>query len=57
MYQGRRRASYSMSRSSSRGSGSLSVQVREADLVPHVSGRFALCCKDGPVFALDEVRW
>ena len=25
--------------------------------VPHVSGRFALCCKDGPVFALDEVRW
>jgi dihydroorotate dehydrogenase electron transfer subunit len=25
--------------------------------VPHVSGRFALCCKEGPVFALDEVRW
>jgi dihydroorotate dehydrogenase electron transfer subunit len=25
--------------------------------VPHVAGRFALCCKDGPVFALDEVRW
>jgi len=25
--------------------------------VPHVSGRFALCCKDGPVFRLDEVRW
>ena len=25
--------------------------------VPHQSGRFALCCKDGPVFALDEVRW
>lgn len=25
--------------------------------VPHVGGRFALCCKDGPVFALDEVRW
>jgi dihydroorotate dehydrogenase electron transfer subunit len=25
--------------------------------VPHVSGRYALCCKDGPVFALDEVRW
>jgi dihydroorotate dehydrogenase electron transfer subunit len=25
--------------------------------VPHVSGRFALCCKEGPVFRLDEVRW
>jgi dihydroorotate dehydrogenase electron transfer subunit len=25
--------------------------------VPHVEGRFALCCKDGPVFRLDEVRW
>ncbi len=25
--------------------------------VPHVSGRYALCCKDGPVFRLDEVRW
>ena len=25
--------------------------------VPHVSDRFALCCKDGPVFRLDEVRW
>jgi len=25
--------------------------------VPHVSGRFALCCKDGPVFRFDEVRW
>ncbi|HEX9799688.1 MAG TPA: dihydroorotate dehydrogenase electron transfer subunit [Thermoanaerobaculia bacterium] len=25
--------------------------------VPHVAGRFALCCKDGPVFRLDEVRW
>jgi dihydroorotate dehydrogenase electron transfer subunit len=25
--------------------------------VPHASGRFALCCKDGPVFRLDEVRW
>jgi dihydroorotate dehydrogenase electron transfer subunit len=25
--------------------------------VPHVSGRYALCCKDGPVFGLDEVRW
>ena len=25
--------------------------------VAHVSGRWALCCKDGPVFALDEVRW
>lgn len=25
--------------------------------VPHVSGRYVLCCKDGPVFALDEVRW
>ena len=25
--------------------------------VPHVSGRFALCCQDGPVFRLDEVRW
>lgn len=25
--------------------------------VPHVSGRYALCCRDGPVFRLDEVRW
>ena len=25
--------------------------------VPHVDGRWALCCKDGPVFGLDEVRW
>ena len=25
--------------------------------VPHVSGRFVLCCKDGPVFRFDEVRW
>jgi len=25
--------------------------------IPHVSGRYALCCKDGPVFRLDEVRW
>jgi dihydroorotate dehydrogenase electron transfer subunit len=25
--------------------------------VPHVDGRYALCCKDGPVFRLDEVRW
>jgi dihydroorotate dehydrogenase electron transfer subunit len=25
--------------------------------VPHVEGRYALCCKEGPVFALDEVRW
>ena len=25
--------------------------------VPHLAGRFALCCKDGPVFRLDEVRW
>jgi dihydroorotate dehydrogenase electron transfer subunit len=25
--------------------------------VPHRSGRYALCCKDGPVFRLDEVRW
>jgi dihydroorotate dehydrogenase electron transfer subunit len=25
--------------------------------VPHISGRFALCCKEGPVFRLDEVRW
>lgn len=25
--------------------------------VPHTSGRFALCCKDGPVFATDEVVW
>jgi dihydroorotate dehydrogenase electron transfer subunit len=25
--------------------------------VPHVSGRFALCCKEGPVFRLGEVRW
>ncbi len=22
-----------------------------------VDGRFALCCKDGPVFAFDEVKW
>lgn len=25
--------------------------------VPHTSGRWALCCQDGPVFALDEVCW
>ena len=25
--------------------------------VPHVEGRYALCCRDGPVFRLDEVRW
>jgi dihydroorotate dehydrogenase electron transfer subunit len=25
--------------------------------VPHVEGRWALCCKDGPVFGFDEVRW
>lgn len=25
--------------------------------VPHVSGRWALCCQDGPVFGLDEVCW
>lgn len=25
--------------------------------VPLVSGRFGLCCKDGPVFAFDAVRW
>jgi dihydroorotate dehydrogenase electron transfer subunit len=25
--------------------------------IPHASGRFALCCKDGPVFRLDEVLW
>ncbi len=25
--------------------------------VPHVEERYALCCKDGPVFRLDEVRW
>jgi len=25
--------------------------------VAHASGRWALCCKDGPVFGLDEVRW
>ena len=25
--------------------------------VPHADGRWALCCKDGPVFRLDEVRW
>jgi dihydroorotate dehydrogenase electron transfer subunit len=25
--------------------------------IPHESGRFALCCKDGPVFRLDEVIW
>lgn len=25
--------------------------------VPHVDGRWALCCTDGPVFGLDEVRW
>jgi len=25
--------------------------------VPHVDGHFALCCKDGPVFRFDEVRW
>lgn len=25
--------------------------------VPHVDGRYVLCCKDGPVFDLAEVRW
>lgn len=25
--------------------------------VPHVEGRWALCCKEGPVFDFDEVRW
>lgn len=25
--------------------------------VPHVDGRYALCCKDGPVFRFDEVLW
>lgn len=25
--------------------------------VPLVSGRFGLCCKEGPVFAFDAVRW
>ena len=25
--------------------------------VPHVDGRWALCCTDGPVFRFDEVRW
>jgi dihydroorotate dehydrogenase electron transfer subunit len=25
--------------------------------VPHVAGHYALCCKDGPVFAFDEVSW
>lgn len=25
--------------------------------VPHVSGRYALCCKEGPVFRFEEVRW
>lgn len=25
--------------------------------VPHVSGRWALCCQDGPVFSFDEVCW
>jgi dihydroorotate dehydrogenase electron transfer subunit len=25
--------------------------------VPHRDGRFALCCQDGPVFELGEVRW
>ncbi|MEE2775770.1 MAG: dihydroorotate dehydrogenase electron transfer subunit [Acidobacteriota bacterium] len=25
--------------------------------VPHVEGRWALCCKDGPVFGFSEVRW
>ena len=25
--------------------------------IPHVDGRFVLCCKDGPVFDLAEVRW
>jgi dihydroorotate dehydrogenase electron transfer subunit len=25
--------------------------------VPHVDGRYALCCKDGPVFRFDEVVW
>ncbi len=26
-------------------------------VVPHADGRWALCCKEGPVFRLDEVRW
>ena len=26
-------------------------------VVPHTSGRYALCCKEGPVFAFDEVDW
>lgn len=25
--------------------------------VPHVDGRYRLCCKDGPAFDLDEVVW
>ncbi len=25
--------------------------------VPHAEGRWALCCKEGPVFRFDEVRW
>ena len=25
--------------------------------VPHIDGRWALCCKDGPVFGFSEVRW
>jgi len=25
--------------------------------VPHASGRWALCCQDGPVFGFDEVCW
>lgn len=25
--------------------------------VPHRDGHYALCCRDGPVFDLDEVRW
>jgi dihydroorotate dehydrogenase electron transfer subunit len=25
--------------------------------VPHAEGGFAMCCTDGPVFALQEVRW
>ena len=25
--------------------------------VPHVSGRWALCCQDGPAFPMHEVRW
>jgi dihydroorotate dehydrogenase electron transfer subunit len=25
--------------------------------VPLASGKFALCCKDGPVFAFDAVTW